>query len=70
MLVSYRDFIIELSFSAIVNAYYGEVINCRDVISFQASTRETIISAMHQEVDGYLENVADNFQLENLCKII
>lgn len=51
----YKDYIGQVTFDDEANIFYGEVINTRDVITFQGCTPEEIRRAFIESVDDYLE---------------
>jgi hypothetical protein len=53
-LLEYKGYKAEYTWDDDANAFYGEVINIRDVISFQSETKQDIEEAFRESVDEYL----------------
>lgn len=55
MELQYKGFIARIFFSPEVGAFCGEVINAKDLISFQVEDIQEAIQVMQQAIDNYLE---------------
>jgi len=51
----YKNYIGHVEFDDEAEIFHGEVINTRDVITFQGNTVTQIKKAFHESVDDYLE---------------
>jgi predicted HicB family RNase H-like nuclease len=51
----YKDYIGHVKFDDEANVFHGEVINTRDVITFQGRTPEEIKQAFIDSIEDYLE---------------
>lgn len=54
-MLTYKDYIGQVSFDDEMDIFHGEVINTRDVITFQGSSVAEIKKAFQESVDDYLE---------------
>ena len=54
-MMEYKGYIGKVEIDAEAGALYGEVINVRDVITFEGTTVEEVQKAFHESVDDYLE---------------
>jgi len=61
LLIKYKQFIAKTAYCALIDGYYGEVINgpIEQVIVFLASNNKDLLLAMHQAVDQLILN-SDN----------
>lgn len=57
--LEYKGFIGTLIYEAEHEAFFGEVIDCIDVISYRGDTRDEAVMAFAQAVEDYLEFVRD-----------
>lgn len=57
--LEYKGFNARLVYEADYEAYFGEVINCFDIIHFSGETRDEAILAFHQSVEDYLQFLED-----------
>lgn len=53
--MEYKGYFGKVEFDEAANVFHGEVINLRDVITFEGRTVEEIRQAFHDSVDDYLE---------------
>lgn len=53
--MEYKGYIGKVEFDDEANLFYGEVINLRDVVTFQGETVDELRKAFHDSVDDYLE---------------
>ena len=51
----YKDYVASVAFDEDANVFYGEVINIRDVITFEGETVNQLRQAFHDSVDDYLD---------------
>ena len=56
--LQYKGFIARLCFSPEAGTFYGEVINARDLISFQVEDLQEAKQVMRQAIDNYLKYLA------------
>jgi len=54
-MVEYKGYFGKVEFDDKANIFYGEVINLRDVVTFQGETVEDLRKAFRESVDDYLE---------------
>ncbi len=54
-MMEYKGYIGHVEFDDEANVLHGEVINIRDVITFQATSVEDIHKAFRESVDDYIE---------------
>ena len=54
-MMEYKGYIGHVEFDAEAEIFHGEVINTRDVITFQGKTVEEIKEAFHESVEDYLK---------------
>ena len=54
-MMEYKGYFAKVEFDDRANIFHGEVINLRDVITFEGETVEELIQAFHDSVDDYLE---------------
>jgi predicted HicB family RNase H-like nuclease len=57
--MEYKGYVGKVEFDDEANIFHGEVINLRDVITFEGETVEELRQAFHESVDDYLEFCAD-----------
>jgi predicted HicB family RNase H-like nuclease len=53
-MMEYKGYIGDVTFDADASIFHGEVINTRDVITFQGQSVDELVSAFHGSVDDYL----------------
>jgi predicted HicB family RNase H-like nuclease len=58
-MMEYKGYIGSVIFDDEANIFHGEVINLRDVVTFQGSTVTQLRKAFRDSVDDYLEFCAD-----------
>ena len=58
MELQYKGFIAKIFFVPKVDAFCGEVLNSKDLISFQVDDLQDANYAMQQAIDHYLEHFA------------
>lgn len=58
-MMEYKGYIGDVKFDADAAIFHGEVINTRDVITFQGQSVEELIAAFHGSVDDYLAFCAE-----------
>jgi predicted HicB family RNase H-like nuclease len=54
-MLTYKDYIAKISFDEDENIFHGEIINLRDVITFQGSSVDELKKEFIDSVDDYLE---------------
>jgi predicted HicB family RNase H-like nuclease len=57
--MEYKGYIGKVEIDDEVGVLYGEVINVRDVITFEGTSVEEVQQAFHESVDDYLEFCAE-----------
>ena len=58
-MMEYKGYFAKVEFDDEACIFHGEVINLRDVITFEGETVEELIQAFHDSVDDYLEFCAE-----------
>jgi len=58
-MMEYKGYIGKVEIDDEVGVLYGEVINVRDVITFEGTSVEEVQQAFHESVDDYLEFCAE-----------
>ena len=53
--MEYKGYFSKVEFDDEANIFHGEVINLRDVVTFQGETVDELRKAFHDSVDDYLE---------------
>lgn len=54
-MMEYKGYVGQVNFDDEVGIFHGEVVNTRDVITFQGKSVDEIRHAFHDSVDEYLE---------------
>jgi len=54
-MMEYKGYFGKVVFDDEANIFHGEVINLRDVVTFQGKTVEELRKAFHESVDDYLD---------------
>ncbi len=54
-MMEYKGYFGKVVFDDEANIFHGEVINLRDVVTFQGETVEELRKAFHESVDDYLD---------------
>ncbi len=54
-MMEYKGYFGKVVFDDEANIFHGEVINLRDVVTFQGGTVEELRKAFHESVDDYLD---------------
>ena len=54
-MIKYKGYTAKIEFDDQVNVFHGEVLNLRDVITFQGRTVEELRNAFHDSVEDYLD---------------
>ena len=54
-MMKYKGYTAKIEFDDQANVFHGEVLNLRDVITFQGRTVEELRNAFHDSVDDYLD---------------
>lgn len=54
-MIQYKDYVARIEFDEEANIFHGEVVNIRDVITFQGKSVEELTKAFQDSVDDYLE---------------
>lgn len=54
-MMEYKGYFGKVEFDDEANIFYGEVINLRDIVTFQGETVEDLRKAFRESVDDYLE---------------
>jgi len=57
--MEYKGYVGQVEFDDEANVFYGEVINLRDVVTFQGSTVRQLRKAFRDSVDDYLDFCAE-----------
>jgi predicted HicB family RNase H-like nuclease len=57
--MEYKGYFAKVEFDDEANIFHGEVINLRDVITFEGGTVDELRKALHDSVDDYLEFCAE-----------
>jgi predicted HicB family RNase H-like nuclease len=57
--MEYKGYFAKVEFDEEANIFHGEVINLRDVITFEGETVDDLRQAFHDSVDDYLEFCAE-----------
>ena len=58
-MMEYKSYIGDVKFDADAAIFHGEVINTRDVITFQGQSVDELVAAFHGSVDDYLAFCAE-----------
>ena len=58
-MIEYKGYIGQVEFDDEANIFHGEVINLRDVVTFQGATVHELRKAFHDSVDDYLTFCAE-----------
>ena len=58
-MMEYKGYLAKVEFDDKDDVFYGEVINLRDVITFEGETVEALRNAFHDSVEDYLEFCAE-----------
>ena len=58
-MMEYKGYIGDVKFDADAAIFHGEVINTRDVITFQGQSVDELVAAFHGSVDDYLAFCAE-----------
>jgi len=58
-MIEYKGYIGQVEFDDEANIFHGEVINLRDVVTFQGATVHELRKAFHDSVDDYLAFCAE-----------
>ena len=53
-MIEYKDYIGEVKFDAEAHIFHGEVINTRDIITFQGKSVEELENAFRDSIDDYI----------------
>ena len=61
--MKYKDYDSVITFDDDAHIFHGEVINIRDVITFQGTSVEDLEKAFHESVDNYLDFCASSGEL-------
>ncbi len=54
-MLSYKGYMGHVEFDAEAGLFHGEVLDTRDVITFQGTSVEELTKAFHDSIDDYLE---------------
>ena len=54
-MMEYKGYLAKVEFDDKDNIFHGEIINLRDVITFEGETVEELLKAFHDSVEDYLE---------------
>ncbi len=54
-MMKYKDYQAKVEIDDDAKLFHGEIINLRDVITFEANCRDDHLQAFHDSVDDYLE---------------
>ena len=58
-MMEYKEYFAKVEFDDEDNIFHGEIINLRDVITFEGETVEELRKAFHDSVEDYLEFCAE-----------
>lgn len=58
-MMNYKDYLAHVEFDAEADIFHGEVINIRDVITFQGKSTDDLKRAFRDSVEDYLEFCAE-----------
>ncbi len=58
-MMEYKGYVGQVEFDDHANIFHGEVINLRDVVTFQGATVEELRAAFRESVEDYLEFCAE-----------
>lgn len=58
-MMEYKGYVGQVGFDDDANIFHGEVINLRDVVTFQGSSVQELRKAFEESVDDYLEFCAE-----------
>ena len=58
-MMKYKEYLAHVEFDAEADIFHGEVINIRDVITFQGKTTDELKQAFKDSVEDYLEFCAE-----------
>jgi len=58
-MIEYKGYIGQVIFDNDANIFHGEVLNIRDVVTFQGQSVDEIRQAFHESIDDYLEFCAE-----------
>ncbi|MFQ5639650.1 MAG: type II toxin-antitoxin system HicB family antitoxin, partial [bacterium] len=58
-MMQYKGYLARIEFDEEANIFHGEVINIRDVITFQGKSVEELKKAFEESVEDYLEFCAE-----------
>lgn len=67
--MEYKGYFGKVVFDEYAAAYHGEVVNSRDVITFQAASLAELAKAFHESVDEYMSFCADRGE-EAECSLV
>lgn len=62
-MLTYKNYIAEITFDDEINTFHGEVINTRDVITFQGTSVNELKKAFKDSIDDYLDFCAKRKEL-------
>lgn len=65
MQIKFKDFIAEIYYIANSKCFYGEIINCKDLIVFQAEYQKDLESAFKIAVNQYCQYLILHKQAES-----
>ena len=54
-MIEYKGYIGEVNFDPVARIFHGEIINTRDVITFQGKTVDDLERAFQESIEDYLE---------------
>ncbi|MGM0786910.1 MAG: type II toxin-antitoxin system HicB family antitoxin [Thermodesulfobacteriota bacterium] len=54
-MIEYKGYFAEIEFDDSVDIFHGEIINMRDVVTFEGKTVDELRQAFRDSVDDYLE---------------
>ncbi len=54
-MLEYKGYIGDATFDSVAHLFHGEIINTRDVITFQGTSVEELEKAFRDSIDDYLE---------------
>jgi predicted HicB family RNase H-like nuclease len=58
-MMEYKGYIANAEFDDGARIFHGDVVNLRDVITFEADTVDDLLQAFHDSVDDYLDFCAE-----------
>ena len=54
-MIEYKGYLAKIDVDEDARLFHGEVVNLRDVITFEADCMDDLLQAFHDSIDDYLE---------------